>query len=106
MLIFVSSPYRGDIDHNAEMARQYCRFVISEGHTPFAPHLLYPSIITRDEKGIDMGVDVLIRCDEVWQFNGMTEGMEIEGEQAIIHDIPVHTMIADGNGGYVKQIED
>ena len=36
MLIFVSSPYRGDIRANVERAKQYCRYVIEQGHTPFA----------------------------------------------------------------------
>lgn len=98
MLIFVSSPYRGDIEANTEKAKQYCRYVISQGHTPFAPHLLYPGIIEDDRTGIDLGLDVLYRCDEVWQFGGMTEGMMEEGHAASIHRIPVFVLTENGDG--------
>ena len=98
MLIFVSSPYRGDIAGNVERAKQYCRYVIEQGHTPFAPHLLYPGIIEDDKQGIKLGLSVLYKCDEVWQFGGMTEGMMDEGHVALIHRKPVFMLTANGEG--------
>jgi hypothetical protein len=98
MLIFVSSPYRGDIRANVEKAKQYCRYVISQGHTPFAPHLLYPQLCEDDRTGIDLGLDVLVRCDEVWQFGGMTAGMMEEGRAASMLRVPVFVMIENGDG--------
>lgn len=100
MLIFVSSPYRGDIEGNVEKAKQYCRYVIEQGHTPFAPHLLYPQIIDDDKQGINLGLDVLLYCDEVWLFGGMTEGMMEEGHVALMHRKPVYRLNGDGRGGY------
>ena len=44
-LIFVASPYAGDIEMNTEFAKDACRHVMNEGHAFFAPHLLYPSIL-------------------------------------------------------------
>ena len=44
-LIYVASPYAGDIEQNTEFARKACRHVMSEGHAFFAPHLLYPQLL-------------------------------------------------------------
>ena len=98
MLIFVSSPYRGDIEGNVKKAIEYCQYVIEQGHTPLAPHLIYPAICSDDRTGIDLGIDVLLRCDEVWQFGGMTEGMMEEGHAALIHRIPVFVLTENGDG--------
>ena len=44
-LIYVASPYAGDIERNTEFAKDACRFVMNEGHAFFAPHLLYPHVL-------------------------------------------------------------
>ena len=48
MIVFVSSPFSGDVEKNTELAQSYCRFVVEQGHTPIAPHLLFPQFL--DEK--------------------------------------------------------
>jgi len=37
-LIYVASPYAGDIERNTEFAKKACWFVMNEGHAFFAPH--------------------------------------------------------------------
>lgn len=89
MLVFISSPYRGNIAENTRKAKEYCMLAIKQGHTPFAPHLLYPGIVDDDATGILLGLDVLERCDELWQFGKCTEGMKIEGQYALLNGIPI-----------------
>ena len=44
-LVFICSPYAGDITHNVENARRYCRFAVAKGYIPIAPHLLFPQFM-------------------------------------------------------------
>ena len=43
---------------------------------------------------------MLLYCDEVWLFGGMTEGMMEEGHVALMHRKPVYRLNGDGRGGY------
>ncbi len=82
-VIFICSPYRGEVETNIENARRYCRLAFTRGGIPFAPHLLYTQFlddsqaIERDA-GIAMGVTMMDRCDEVWVFGKPTIGMKLE----------------------------
>lgn len=84
--IFVCSPLRGDYDGNVMRARHYCRCVLSVGHIPFAPHLLFPQFLDdtnpqEREIGINLALHELTRCDELWAFvpaSGPTDGMQGE----------------------------
>ena len=48
-LIYVASPYAGDIERNTEFAKKACWFVMNEGHAFFAPHLLYPQVLNEHD---------------------------------------------------------
>ena len=95
-LIYVASPLSGDVEKNIEFAKEACRAVIDSGCAFFAPHLLYPSIlddtVLEERKlGMDMGLTVLTKCDELWAFgNRISEGMAAEIQEAERHGIPVH----------------
>ena len=85
-LIYVASPYSGDVENNRQYAKQACRFVAELGHAFFAPHLLYPEILNdadphERQMGLDMGLVVLSRCDELWAF-GETISPGMQGELA------------------------
>lgn len=72
-LVYICSPFAGDIQQNTENARQYCRFAIEHGAIPFAPHLLYPQFMDDDKPeeralALDMGIRMLDLCDAVWVF--------------------------------------
>jgi hypothetical protein len=88
-LIYVASPYAGDIERNIEFAKEACRFVMNEGHAFFAPHLLYPQVLDEDDPagrqlGLDMGMAALAKCDELWVFGEtMSAGMRGEIEEGI-----------------------
>ena len=94
-LIYVASPYAGDIEKNTEFAKEACRFVMDEGHAFFAPHLLYPQVLDENNSaerklGLAMGKEVLGRCDELWVFGEIiSQGMQAEIELAQEHEVPV-----------------
>ncbi len=84
-VVYVCSAYRGNERVNVLRARNYCRFVVSKKCVPIAPHLLFPQFVTEaTERGMAMKMDYLLlrRCDEVWAFGEITEGMAIEIEMA------------------------
>jgi len=41
-LVYIISPYAGDIEANVKFAIRCCRLAIQQGYTPIAVHLLYP----------------------------------------------------------------
>ncbi len=87
-LIFVCSPYRGDVEANVKNARAYCRFVFEQGGIPFAPHLLFTQFLNDSEPlerdaGLCMGLEMLMLCDELWAFGDPTLGMSYEIAAAV-----------------------
>ncbi|MFR4783806.1 MAG: DUF4406 domain-containing protein [Pilosibacter sp.] len=87
-LVYIASPYAGDIQSNVEFAKAACRFAVSQGATPLAVHLLYPQILDDripDERtaGIQMGLRVLRACDELWVCGDfISHGMQAELDAA------------------------
>lgn len=70
-LIYIASPYAGDVEANVAFAKLACRYAISQGHTPIAVHLLYPQMLddgapAERELGLRLGHRVLESCDELW----------------------------------------
>ena len=103
-LIYVASPYAGDIEQNTEFARKACRHVMNEGHAFFAPHLLYPQFLDDSnpqerQAGLDMGLAMLPRCDELWCYGDrISFGMHLEIEEAVRIGIPVRRVMEQENG--------
>ena len=44
-LVYIASPYTGDIPNNVERAKEYCKQALEQGVIPVAPHLLYPQFL-------------------------------------------------------------
>ena len=103
-LIYVASPYAGDIEQNTEYARRACRHVMNEGHAFFAPHLLYPQLLDDSnpqerQLGLNMGLAMLPRCDELWCYGDrISYGMHLEIEEAVRIGIPVRRVKEQENG--------
>lgn len=103
-LIYVASPYAGDVEKNTEFAKKACRHVMEQGHAFFAPHLLYPhlladSIPEERQAGLDMGIAMLPRCDELWCYgDNISVGMHCEMEEADRLGIPVRRVLEQGHG--------
>ena len=70
-LVYICSPYAGDIGNNIRFAGAACRYAAEQGCAPVAVHLLYPQILddsvpSQREAGIRMGLRVLASCEELW----------------------------------------
>ena len=44
-LVYICSPYAGDVERNVNMARVYSRFAVRNTCIPITPHLLYPQFM-------------------------------------------------------------
>ena len=84
-LVYVCSPYRGNVDENVINARKYSRFTFDEKNIPITPHLLYPQFINDNdlfERNIaihKINYVFIGLCKEMWVFGDViTEGMERE----------------------------
>ena len=85
-LVYICSPYSGNVEKNVEAARQYCRFAVDQKAIPIAPHLLYPQFMD-DEKERELvrliNKVILGKCEEVWVFGQeLSPGMAYEVEKA------------------------
>lgn len=87
-LVFICSPYAGDIQGNTMRAKRYGRYAVSKNVIPVIPHLMYPSFLEDDDPddrklGLEMGLVLLERCREVWVFGErISDGMRAEIEKA------------------------
>ena len=84
-LVYVCSPFRGNIDENIIKARKYSRFTFDKKNIPITPHLLYPQFINDNdlfERNIaihKINYVLIGLCKEMWVFGDViTEGMERE----------------------------
>lgn len=74
--IFVCSPLRGADGQPApkkiELARKLMKAVFDAGHAPFAPHLLYPQVLSESEADLKAAFSAnyafLDVCDEIWVY--------------------------------------
>ena len=87
-IVYICSPFAGDIDANVKAARAYSRFAVEAGYIPIAPHLLFPQFLNdADPKerqlGLFFGNALMSKCSEVWVFGkNISSGMEAESERA------------------------
>lgn len=87
-IVYICSPYAGDIAANTEAARRYCRFAVETGYIPIAPHLLFPQFLndvdpTECELGLFFGNALMSKYSEVWVFGSRTSaGMQTEINRA------------------------
>lgn len=81
-LVYVCSPYAGDVERNVKNATRYCRFAVDAGAIPLAPHLLFPQFLSEErerELALFMGMVLLGKCEEVWVFGDrISDGMSAE----------------------------
>lgn len=83
-LVYVCSPYAGDVENNVTNAKRYSRFAIENHAIPVTPHLLYPQFMNDDdeserEMAMHFNYVLLGKCSEVWIFGGViSRGMDRE----------------------------
>ena len=85
-LVYICSPYAGDIEKNTYRARAFSRFAVEKRYIPLAPHLLCPQYIDEETErwlGLKMGIVFMGKCEGIWVFGDViSEGMAAEIEKA------------------------
>lgn len=87
-IVYICSPYSGNVNHNIEMARKYSRFAVDRHYLPIAPHLLFTQFMDdtvpeERETAIFMNFVLMSKCVELWVFGDtISAGMKAEIERA------------------------
>jgi len=87
-IVYICSPYAGDIEENVKAARVYSRFAVDKGFIPVAPHLLFPQFLDdtnpqERDLGLFFGNALMSKCSEVWVFGSViSPGMQAEIKRA------------------------
>lgn len=81
-LVYICSPYSGDVAGNTEKAKRYCRYAVDAGAIPWAPHLFLPLFMKEEaERELAMFMDMVFlgRCEQLWVFGKkISDGMQAE----------------------------
>ncbi|SDL78203.1 hypothetical protein SAMN04487833_13143 [Sarcina sp. DSM 11001] len=87
-IVYICSPFSGDVETNVANARRYSRYAVDKGYIPIAPHLLFPQFLDDDnpderELSLFFGNALMSKCAEVWVFGSrISSGMEAEIKRA------------------------
>ena len=87
-IVYICSPFAGDIEKNVTATRAYSRFAVEQGYIPIAPHLLFPQFLNDNdpkerELGLFFGNAIMSKCSEIWVFGShISPGMEAEIKRA------------------------
>lgn len=101
--VYVASPFAGDVKENIRKAKEYCRFVVSEGAVPLAPHLHYPQFLDDNnpeerELGLLFSLALLSKCDELWVFGSISKGVRGEIDMAKKTGMPIRYFLVQQKG--------
>ena len=92
-IIYICSPYSGNVQHNIEMACRYSRFAVDEGYVPITPHLWLPFFLSEEterELAIDLDLRLMDVCSELWVCGDLIgDGMRREMAYAADLGIPI-----------------
>lgn len=87
-IVYICSPFSGDVEGNVANARRYSRFAVNKGYIPIAPHLLFPQFLNDDdpaerELGLFFGNALMSKCAEVRVFGShISSSMDAEIKRA------------------------
>ena len=87
-IVYICSPFAGEVEKNIEAARNYSRFAVDKGYIHIAPHLLFPQFLNdadprERQLGLFFGNALMSKCSEVWVFgNRISTGMAAEIKRA------------------------
>lgn len=100
-LVYICSPFSGDVEGNTERTRQFCRFALEHGQIPLAPHLMFPQFVNDEdpeERNLALFMDIVLqgKCQELWVLGDViSEGMSVEIETAKRRRQPVRYSAPD-----------
>ena len=94
-LVYICSPYRGNIQENTAAAQKYCRDAYEKNCIPVAPHLYLPQFLDDDtpaerDLALRIGLRLIDYCSEVWVHGDVISlGMRGEIEYATTTGKPI-----------------
>jgi hypothetical protein len=95
-LVYIASPYEGDVEANILFTQRAGVFAVKQGVTPYIPNFTVPILTdTSTDAGRELGnrinADMLNCCDELWIFTerGLTDGMIYAQTTAANMGIPI-----------------
>lgn len=100
-LVYICSPYAGDVETNVEVARGFCAVAVKRRVIPLAPHLLFPQFMNDtnpDEHELAMFFNrvLLSKCEQIWVYMPqVSTGMRLEIEWAQQMEVPIRFFDAD-----------
>lgn len=93
--VYICSPYasKGNIHENVERAKQYSRLAIEHMCIPVTPHIYFTQFMNdkvpiERQIALNIGLELIKECDEVWVFGDPSGGMVPEIELAKDKGIP------------------
>ena len=94
-MVYIASALRGDIEGNLKKAGIYTKLAMDSNVLPITPHLSWATIlddtIPEERKlGMSVGAELLLKCDAVWVFGFISEGVQSEIDLALRRGIPVY----------------
>ena len=87
-IVYICSPYAGDVKQNVRRTQAYCRFAVQKNCVPIATHLLFPQFMddtdpVQRQHALFMSRLLLTKCNEVWVFGEtISQGMASEIRKA------------------------
>ncbi len=87
-IVYICSPYAGDIERNTENARRYSRFAVDQHCLPITPHIYFTQFMNDavpEEKDIAIFMNwvLMSKCAELWVFGEVvSKGMKAEIDRA------------------------
>lgn len=98
-LVYICSPYSGEVEQNTQRARYYSRFAVDQGAIPLAAHLLLPQFMSEtDERELALFMDLVLigKCEQIWVFGeNISPGMETEIAKAKKRDMIIRYFTED-----------
>lgn len=91
MIVYISGPYRGDVDANIQAAREAAIKVWEAGHTAICPHLntahFEDDCSLDDDRYVERDMDILARCDGILMLPGWEASVGARTEHAYALDL-------------------
>ncbi|MBQ8010024.1 MAG: DUF4406 domain-containing protein [Oscillospiraceae bacterium] len=87
-IVYICSPYAGDIERNTENARRYSRFAVDCHCLPITPHIYFTQFMNdavSEERDIAIFMNwvLMSKCAELWVFGSViSKGMQAEIDRA------------------------
>ena len=87
-IVYICSPYSGEVERNLEMARKFSRFAVDQHCLPITPHIYFTqfmddNISEERDTAIFMNWVLMSKCVELWVFGDIiSSGMKAEIDRA------------------------